>query len=101
MTLVAILTVRRAALDDFRAFERHAASVMAHHGGRIERTVVVPLDATPDLVKEVHLVTFPDAQAFQAYRADPRRDALAHLRDASVVHTDVLAGEDGPTYGGS
>jgi hypothetical protein len=101
MTLVAILTVRRAALDDFRAFERHAASVMAHHGGRIERTVVVPLAGAPELLKEVHLVTFPDAGAFQAYRADPRRDALAHLRDASVVATEILAGEDGPSYSGS
>jgi hypothetical protein len=99
VTLVAILTVRKAALDAFRAFEQHAATVMAHHGGRIERTVVVPLAGTPDLVKEVHLVTFPDARAFQAYRADPRRDELAHLRDAAVVHTEVLAGEDGPTYG--
>lgn len=101
MTLVAILTVRRAALDDFRAFERHAAAVMARHGGRIERTVVVPLSGAPELLKEVHVVTFPDGRAFEAYRADPRRDELAHLRAAAVVHTEVLAGEDGPSYHGN
>ncbi|HET9489781.1 MAG TPA: hypothetical protein VFR64_08520 [Methylomirabilota bacterium] len=40
MTLVVILTVRREALEQFRAFEAQAAAVMTTHGGRIERTVV-------------------------------------------------------------
>jgi hypothetical protein len=99
MTLVAILTVRREALERFRAFERHAATVMARHGGRIERTVVVSPEGSPDLVKEVHVVTFPDDRAYAAYRDDPGRRELAHLRDASVVNTEVLVGEDGPDYG--
>jgi uncharacterized protein (DUF1330 family) len=99
ITLVAILTVRRDALDRFRAFERHAAAVMARHGGRIERTVVVSPEGSPELVKEVHIVTFPDERAYAAYREDPRRGELAHLRDESVVHTETLVGEDGPDYG--
>ena len=100
MTIVAIMTVRRAALETFRAFERGAAAVMATHGGRIERTVVVgviPGDA--DVLKEIHVVTFPHEQAYAAYRGDERRRALAPLRDESVVHTEVLIGEDGPRYG--
>lgn len=40
VTLVVILTVRREALEQFRAFEAQAAAVMTTHGGRIERTVV-------------------------------------------------------------
>ena len=44
-------------------------------------------------------MTFPDEPAFLAYRADARLAELAHLRDASVVATDVLIGEDGPDYG--
>jgi uncharacterized protein (DUF1330 family) len=100
MTLVAIISVRTDALDRFRAFERHAATVMARHGGRIERTVVVSAESSPGLVKEVHIVTFPDEQAFLAYRADPRLRELAQLRDESVVHTEVLVGEEGPDYGG-
>jgi hypothetical protein len=99
MTLVVILSVQRDALDKFRAFERHAAAVMARHGGRIERTVVVSAEDSPGVVKEVHIVTFPDQQAFLAYRDDPRRGELAHLRDESVVHTEILIGEDGPDYG--
>lgn len=98
MTIVAILTVRRAGLEDFRRFERHAAEVMAAHGGRIERTVVVPGDS-PELVREIHVVTFPEAGAFRAYREDPRLGELAHLRAAAVVSTEVFVGEDGPDYG--
>jgi antibiotic biosynthesis monooxygenase (ABM) superfamily enzyme len=97
VTIVAIMTVRRAALETFRAFEREAAAVMATHGGRIERTIVVPGDA--DVLKEIHVVTFPHEQAYAAYRGDDRRRALAPLRDESVVHTEVLIGEDGPRYG--
>jgi hypothetical protein len=99
VTLVGILTVRRDALDEFRAFERHAAAVMRAHGGRIERTVVVTPDPAPGLVKEIHVVTFSDEPAFRAYRGDARLAELAHLREASVVATDVLVGEDGPDYG--
>ena len=98
MTLVVILTVRKDAREAFRAFERHAAAVMAVHGGRIERTVVVSPTDTPDLVKEIHVVTFPDEGAFRAYRDDRRLAGQAHLREASVVHSDVLVGEDGPRY---
>jgi hypothetical protein len=99
MTIVAVLTVRRRALDDFRVFERHAARVMAAHGGRIERAVVAPVADDPDLVREIHVVTFPDAGAFQAYRDDPRLTEHAHLREAAVVSTEVFVGEDGPDYG--
>jgi hypothetical protein len=101
MTIVAILTVRRRALEQFRVFERHAAGVMAAHGGRIERTVVVPLAEAPELVKEIHVVTFPDARAFQGYRDDARLAELAHLREAAVVSTEVFVGEDGPDYPGA
>lgn len=98
MTLVVILTIKRAALERFRAFETHAASVMATHGGRIERTVVVAETGSPDVVKEVHIVTFPGEAAFRAYRADERLRELAHLRDDSVLDTEILAGQDGPEY---
>jgi uncharacterized protein (DUF1330 family) len=101
MTLVVIITVRREAIEDFRAFERHAARVMAGHGGRIERSVVIEAEGASPLVREVHVVTFPDAAALAAYRGDPRRAEAVHLRDASVVSTEILVGEDGPDYGGA
>jgi uncharacterized protein (DUF1330 family) len=100
MTLVVILTVRRRALDSFRAFERRAAAVMARYGGRIERTVVVDPDASSDVLKEVHVVTFPSAAAMEGYRNDAALAAALPLREASVTATELLVGEDGPDYGG-
>jgi uncharacterized protein (DUF1330 family) len=101
MTLVVILTVRREALEKFRAFERRAAAVMAKHGGAIERTVVITPQNAEDFVKEIHIVTFPDEQAFLAYRQDTDLTAVASLRAESVIHTELMIGEDGPDYYGS
>ena len=98
MTLVAILTVRKDAIEKFRVFEKHAAGVMKEHGGRIERTIVVAPEGSPDVIKEIHVLTFPDAEAFAQYRNDERLAELAHLRDESVLHTELLAGEEGPSY---
>ena len=98
MTLVAILTVRKSAIDTFRTFERRAAAVMAVHGGRIERTVVVSGDGAADLFKEIHVVPFPSEKAFAAYRNDEQLRELARLRAEAIVHTELLVGEDGPRY---
>lgn len=98
LTLVAILTVRSDALASFREFETHAARIMARHGGRIERTVVVEQAGEPETIKEVHVVIFPSQEAFAAYRADGELARFAHLRAASVLHGEVLVGADGPDY---
>jgi uncharacterized protein (DUF1330 family) len=97
LTLVAILTVRRDRIDAFHRFERSAALVMSRHGGAIERTVAVD-DASAEHYREVHVVTFPDAASFSAYRVDPALAALADLRQQAIVATDLLVGHDGPTY---
>jgi len=101
MILIAILTVRKEAQEKFRAFEAHAAAVMKMHGGRIERTIVVAPDGSPDVFREIHVVTFPSAQAFAEYRNDPRLGQVAHLREDSVLNTEIFLGEEGPTYGAS
>ena len=74
---------------------------MKSHGGRIERTVVVTIDSSADVLKEIHIVTFPSAEAYAAYRSDQRLGELARLREEAIVHTEVLVGEAGPTYNGS
>ncbi len=98
MTLVVTLTVRAEALEAFRSFEAGAARVMAKHGGAIERTIVVPPAQPGAPTREVHVVTFPDERALRAYQADPELDALRPLREASVLATEILVGEDGPDY---
>ena len=100
MILVATLTVRRDSVQDYRAYERRVVAIMAEHGIRIERTVVVQPEQDTETVKEVHIVRAPSAEALAAYRRDARYLALAPIRERVIVSTDVLAGEDGPDYSG-
>lgn len=99
IVLVVTLTVRTESIGDFRAFERAAARIMADHGGRIERTVIVP-DEGDEPWREIHMVRFPDAAALAAYRDDDRLKALAEQRDRAVIQTSILQGTDGPDYHG-
>ena len=99
IVIVASLTVRVSALAEFREFERHAAHVMARHGGAIERTVFAHLEGEPELALEIHVVTFPNEAAFARYRADPDLRARAAQRDRAVVKTELVVGVDGPDYG--
>ena len=60
---------------DLEVFERYEASVLAllpKHRGRLELRV-----RALDGQTETHLLYFPDEQAFDAYRSDPARLALA------------------------
>lgn len=72
MLRLVTIDLSRADLD---AFERYEASVLAllpKHRGRLELRVRA-LDGRT----ETHLLYFPDEQAFDAYRSDPARLALA------------------------
>jgi hypothetical protein len=94
LVVVAVLTLVPGRLDAFRAFEREAAAIMARHGAAIERAVYIPGEPQ----REVHVLRFPDPEAFAAYRADPALAALAVLRDSVIAATEVFVGEDGPSY---
>jgi hypothetical protein len=85
MTLVVRLTVRRSMADEFRSFERAAARIVIRHGGAVERQVTILDDPGGGDFREVHIVTFPDDQAYAAYRSDPEVLALRPLREACVV----------------
>jgi hypothetical protein len=98
MLIVAKLVVRRAKLDAFEEFETSAYRVIRQHGGSLEKSVRID-DGKSETLAEVHLVRFRDAAGFQAYRASTALAAVRHLRDASVVETELLIGEEGPDYG--
>ncbi len=98
ITLVAVITVRRAELAAFHAFEAAAVRVMARHAGALARVVRID-DGAGETFREIHLVTFPDAAALAAYRADPALVPLAAQRARAIVATEVHEGVDGPIYG--
>lgn len=97
LVLVVTLEVRRTAETEFRRFETAAAEIMTSHGGRIER--VIELDAeSAEILRELHIVEFPNESSFQAYRGDPRLVPLTALRHLSIISTAILRGRNRPTY---
>lgn len=99
MILVVTLTVHVSMVEQFRAYERQAARIMAAHGGAIERSVVISAKNGSDVLQEIHLVRFPDEHSLAGYRADPGLAAIAHLREEAIARTEVMVGEEGPNYG--
>lgn len=95
--VVALLTVRRAELERFRAYETFAIARVRAHGGDLERAVELD-DPDPALVRELHVLRFPDAEAFARFRADPLLAARQAERVAVIVGTEVWTGVDGPPY---
>jgi len=106
LTLVVQLTLNADQREDYERFEVEASRIMQRHGGRIERRVRVtsPLSGTdrqaagPD---EVHLVSFPDEERFEAYRRDPELAALAELRARVILRTEIWRGTDLPPFASS
>jgi uncharacterized protein (DUF1330 family) len=98
LVLVVTLEVRRRAAAEFHRYETEAAAIMRTYGGRIER--VIELDSEPDAenFREIHVVTFPDAESLDSYRLDPRLTVLAPLRKGAIAHTQIARGRDGSLY---
>jgi len=74
---------------EFEAYERAAAAILADYGGSI--TLAFRPEAEPDV--EWHMVTFPDAAAFAAYRQDERVAGLKGQRDAVIIATNITVGQ--------
>lgn len=89
LTLVVLLFVEPDRVGEFEEFERQAATIMARHGGRIERRIEVRTDGDPDRPYEVHIVSFPDEHALDRYRADPEIRSLEALRERAIRRTEI------------
>jgi uncharacterized protein (DUF1330 family) len=97
-----ILTIRlwlnTSDIAAYEDFERTAARIMAKHGGRIERAIRINTSDDPDAPFEVHIVSFPNGAAFDAYRNDPETMALAEERAQVIARTDIEFGTDVSSY---
>ena len=85
--VVVVLDVPPEAVTVFRRYEDAVLPLLRRYDGRLERRL-----RTPDGATEVHLLSFPSAAAWDAYRADPER--LDHRPLLAGVHVGqrVLAG---------
>lgn len=99
VVLVASLFIHPGREAEFRQFETEAARIMKKYGGRIERVIHPTASPSSDLLPhEIHLVSFPSRERFEAYRADQDLAAFAVLRQAAIARTDVIIGDEGEPY---
>jgi hypothetical protein len=74
LILVVTARVPDAGIADFNAYEAGVLPLLGEHGGLLERRLVGEEGRI-----EVHIVSFPTREAFDAYVRDPRRAELAPL----------------------
>ena len=84
LRLVAI-DLTNADMPSFEVYEEKVLSLVPQHGGRVEMRV-----RSLDGRAETHLLYFPDEQAFERYRSDPRRIALAPEWQKSGAKSDAV-----------
>ena len=89
LTICAIFRVPAAGRAAFDAYETAVLTLLADYGGMLERRLL-----TPDGATEIHLIRFPSDTAFDAYRADARREALSWVFVESGATAEVLTVRD-------
>jgi len=95
------LWIHRGLETEFEAYERKVSRIMARYGGVIERAIrssKASHDGS-DEPFEVHVLTFPSRDLYDAYRNDAERRSLSGERAGIITNTDSLVGTPGPTYG--
>jgi len=100
---VVLIWVKPGQLETLHEYETQAAPLIERHGGQFKTVMSVSgvgegsgFDRAPD---EVHVLEFPDPDAFAHYRADPDSQAIGHLRDASVERAIFLQGNAVALFG--
>ena len=81
-----------------RAASTLCVNLKRAHGGTLISAFepeVAGADGTPD---EVHLLEFPPAPVFAAYRADPRLGKLSELRASAIAKTVVYVSQKKIAY---
>jgi hypothetical protein len=104
-SLVVSIWIRPGREEAFEAFEQEAARRMAIHGGRIDaavRTAPNGLATGPEeaTAYEVHIVSFPDKAAADAYADDPANMAAREERAGIIALTMVVPGREAGPYRG-
>jgi hypothetical protein len=89
VTFVVIARIPRAGIERFQRYESAVLSLLAEHGGRLERRL---RGAGGEI--EVHVLSFGAPEALAAYLDDPRRAAHGELLAASGAELEVLEVED-------
>jgi len=88
LTLCVLLWARPGAADALAAYEDQVLDLVPEHGGLVLQRARGSGEAGQPL--EIQFLEFPSAAALDAYMADGRRTALAHVRDHAIARTQVI-----------
>ena len=80
LTLALVVDLADDAVAPFDAYERRVLPLLTRHGGRLDRRL-----RTADGRAEIHLLSFADRAAYDAYLADPDRATAGGLLDGRDV----------------
>ena len=75
-----------------------AIEEVAHEIDREVENVLHPNDPPAGGLRELHVVSFPDDAAYEAYRFDSELAQLATERERYVRKTEIWRADEGPTY---
>jgi len=78
-------------------FERQAVAIMIIHGGQLLSAFETRRNEDGS-GEEVHVLAFPSADAFAAYRADAALAMLRDLREEAISHTEIQVSERIKSY---
>jgi antibiotic biosynthesis monooxygenase (ABM) superfamily enzyme len=92
------LWIHRGLEAEFEAYERKVSRIMARYGGVIERAIRTSDDVS-DKPFEVHVLTFPSRDLYNAYQDDAERRSLSGERAGIITNVDIFVGTPVPTYG--
>lgn len=98
LTLTVLLFIHPGEHAAFARYERIATNYLARYGARIDRRMVLAPSGDPARPDEIHLVTFPDSEAFDRYRRDPELQQWADLRAQAIRQTIIWPGEIAPLF---
>lgn len=85
MLLLVTIDLSAADVALFDSYEARVLPLLATHGATLEARV-----RALDGQREIHLLHFPDAQAFAAYRADPQRESAQPLWAQCGARSEVV-----------
>lgn len=81
----------------FNEFESFAIPIISKYGGELELRTRPQKESknegTMETPYEIHLVSFPSEQNFQAFLKDKERNKYVHLKEQSIKTITLIKGE--------
>lgn len=85
MLLVQIVRIPAATIETFQIYESFVLPLLPKYGATLDRRL-----RTGDGTIEIHVMTFPSAEALDAYRTAPVRVQHLHLLEGSGAVSELV-----------